>query len=394
MPDVIYLDHAATTPTDPRVLEAMLPWFTERFANPSTLYSMGTEAKEAIEAARENVAALISAKPEEIYFTSGGTESDNWAVIGSAYANEKKGNHVITSAIEHHAVLESCHLLERRGLEITYLPVDEYGLVDPDDIRKAITDKTILVAIMHANNEIGTIEPIEEIGAITRERRIHLHTDTVQTVGHIPIDVNKLNCDSLAISAHKLYGPKGVGVMFLRKGARAQPYILGGGQERGKRAGTSNVAGIVGLGKAAELALAEMSAVSTRVLSLRDKLIKGIFERVQDVRLNGHPTRRLPNNVNISVGSVEGESMILLMDMNGVCVSSGSACTSGTLDPSHVLLAIGLAHEVAHGSVRFTLGKSTTEEHIDHVLQTFPPVVDRLRAMSPLYAKQQGKITV
>jgi len=394
MADTIYLDHAATTPTDPRVVEAMLPWFTERFANPSTLYNLGTQAKEAIESARVNVAALIGAKPEEVYFTSGGTESDNWAVIGAAFANRAKGSHVITSAIEHHAVLEPCHFLEKNGFEVTVLPVDEYGLVDPDDVRKAITDKTILVAIMHANNEIGTIEPIEEIGAITRERRIHFHTDTVQTVGHIPIDVNKLNCDSLAISAHKLYGPKGVGAMYLRKGARAQPYILGGGQERGKRAGTSNVPGIVGLGKAAEFALAEMGEISPRLLFLRDKLIKGIFERVRDVRLNGHPTHRLPNNVNISVAGIEGESMILLMDMNGVCVSSGSACTSGTLDPSHVLLAIGLPHEVAHGSVRFTLGKDNIEAHVDYVLEKFPAVVDRLRAMSPLYAKQEGKVGV
>ena len=394
MADTIYLDHAATTPTDPRVVDAMLPYFTEQFGNPSTLYNLGAQTRDAVEVARQGVASLIGSKPDEIYFTSGGTESDNWAVLGSAYANEQKGNHIITSAIEHHAILEPCHFLEKRGFQVTYLPVDEYGLVDPEDVKKAITDKTILITVMHANNEIGTIEPIAEIGAIAREKRIHFHTDTVQTIGRIPVDVGELHCDSLALSAHKFYGPKGVGAMYLRKGARVLPYLMGGGQEKNKRASTHNVTGIVGLGKAAELAALEMDEISSRVKTLRDKLIAGIFDRLPDVKLNGHPTLRLPNNANVSIAGVEGESMILLMDMNSVCVSSGSACTSGTLDPSHVLLALGMSHETAHGSVRFTFGKSNTDEHVDHVLHTFPCVVDRLRAMSPLYAMQSGKVSV
>ncbi|MDO8586957.1 MAG: cysteine desulfurase NifS [Armatimonadota bacterium] len=394
MAEMIYLDHAATTPTDPRIVEAMLPWFSEQFGNPSTLYSLGTQSREAVETARAGVAALIGAKPEEVYFTSGGTESDNWAVIGGAYANEKKGNHIITSAIEHHAVLEPCQFLEKHGFEVTTLPVDQYGIVDPDDVLKALTDRTILITTMHANNEIGTIEPIAEIGAIARERGIHFHTDTVQTVGRIPVDVTKLNCDSLAISAHKFYGPKGVGAMYLRKGARALPYMMGGGQEKNRRAGTHNVSGIVGLGKAAELAAAEMEDISARLTVLRDRLMSGIFEKIEDVKLNGHPTLRLPNNVNISVDGIEGESMILLFDMNSISVSSGSACTSGTLDPSHVLLALGMSHEQAHGSVRFTFGKSNTDDHVDRVLAAFPCIVDRLRAMSPLYAMQKGKVAV
>ena len=394
MADTIYLDHAATTPADPRVVEAMLPWFSEQFGNPSTLYALGAESKEAVEAARASVASLIGARPEEIYFTSGGSESDNWAVIGSAYAHESKGNHIITSAIEHHAVLEPCHFLEKRGFDLTVLPVDEFGLVDPEDVRKAITDRTTLISIMHANNEIGAIEPIAEIGAIARERGIHFHTDTVQTVGRILVDVSELKCDSLAISAHKFYGPKGIGAMYLRRGAKALPYMMGGGQEKNRRAGTHNVPGIVGLGKAAEFAASEMVEISARLKGLRDKLIAGVFEKIEDVKLNGHPTLRLPNNVNISVAGIEGESMILLFDMNGVSVSSGSACTSGTLDPSHVLLALGMSHQSAHGSVRFTFGKSNTEDHVDHVLHTFPCIVDRLRAMSPLYALQKGKVTV
>jgi cysteine desulfurase len=393
MADTIYLDHAATTPADPRVVEAMLPYFTEQFGNASSkLYRLGADAREAVETARASVAALLNAKPEEIYFTSGGTESDNWAIIGGAYANEQKGNHIITSAIEHHAVLEPCHFLEKRGFDVTILPVDEYGLVDPDDVRKAITDKTTVISIMHANNEIGTIEPIAEIGAIARERKIFFHTDTVQTVGRIPVDVTQLNCDALSLSAHKFYGPKGVGAMYLRRGARALPYIMGGGQERGKRASTHNTSGIVGLGKAADLVSAEMAEVSDRILILRDKLMAGLFEKIPDLKLNGHPTLRLPNNVNVSVTGVEGESMLMLMDMTGnICVSTGSACTSESLDPSHVLLALGMPHELAHGSIRFTFGKSNTEEHVDRVLHAFPCIVERLRAMSPLYAMQKGQ---
>lgn len=394
MAETIYLDHSATTPTDPRVVEAMLPYFTEEFGNASSkLYRVGAQAREAVESARTSVAALLNARPDDIYFTSGGTESDNWAVIGGAYANEQKGNHIITSAIEHHAVLAPCHFLEKRGFDVTYLPVDEYGRVDVEDVKKAITDKTILISVMHANNEIGTIQPIAEIGAIARERKIFFHTDTVQTVGRIPVDVTQLNCDALSLSAHKSYGPKGVGAMYLRRGSRAQPYIMGGGQERGKRASTHNTPGIVGLGKAAELAMLEMNEISERVVKLRDKLAAGLFEKIPDLKLNGHPTLRLPNNLNVSVAGVEGESMLMMMDMNNVCVSTGSACTSESLDPSHVLLALGMSHELAHGSIRFSLGKSNTEDHIDLVLHTFPCIVERLRAMSPLYAMQTGKVT-
>jgi cysteine desulfurase len=388
---VIYLDHAATTPTDPEVVQAMLPFFTDRFGSASTLYSIGKESKAAVEEAREKVALPIGARPEEIYFTSGGTESDNWAIAGAALANEGKGNHIITSKIEHHAVLETCHFLEKRGFEVTYLPVDADGLVDPDDVKKAITDRTVLISIMHANNEIGTIEPVEEIGSIARERKIIFHTDTVQTVGSIPVDVNSIGCDALAISAHKLYGPKGVGAMYLRKGTKIQRFMNGGGQETNRRAGTHNVPGIVGLGKAAELAREKMDETIPRLVSLRDKLIDGIFERIPDVRLNGHRTQRLPNNVNVSFEGIEGESIILLLDMHGICASSGSACTSGSLDPSHVLMALGMRHEQAHGSLRLTLGRENTEWDVKNVLEALPVIVERLRMMSPLYSTKKAE---
>ena len=380
----IYLDYAATTPTHPDVVKAMLPYFTEAFGNPSSIYSYGQEAKGAIEEARVKVASLISARGEEIVFTSGGTEADNFAIKGVAFANERKGNHIITSPIEHHAVTETCSFLKRRGFRITYLPVDGYGMVDPDDVRKAITDKTILISVMRANNEMGTIEPIAEIARIAREAGVYFHTDAVQAVGHIPVDVNELGVDLLSMSAHKLYGPKGVGALYIRKGTKLTPFMHGGEQERRRRASTENVPGIVGFGKAAELARQEMSKEAERLTSLRDRLVKGLLERIDHTHLNGHPIIRLPNNVNVSVDFVEGESMLLNLDLEGICASTGSACSSSSLEPSHMLLAIGLSHEQAHGSLRFSLGKWTTEEDIERVLDVLPGVVAKLRAMSPL----------
>lgn len=380
----IYLDYAATTPTHPDVLKAMLPYFTEIFGNPSSIYSYGQEAKAAIEEARSKVADFIGAKNEEIVFTSGGTEADNYAIKGVAFANEAKGNHIITSAIEHHAVLETCKFLEKRGFKVTYLPVDEHGLVNPDDVKKAITAKTVIVSIMHANNEVGTIQPIAEIGKITREGGIYFHTDAVQTIGHIPVNVNELGVDLLSISGHKLYGPKGVGVLYIRKGTRLVSFMNGGDQERRRRASTENTPGIVGLSKAVELARPDMDEEARRLTGLRDQLIKGIFEHIDHIRLNGHPSKRLPNNVNISVEFIEGESMCLNLDLEGICVSTGSACTSSTLEPSHVLMAMKIPVEQAHGSLRFTLGKWTTEEEISQVVEILPRVVAKLRAMSPL----------
>ncbi|MCL5104123.1 MAG: cysteine desulfurase NifS [Armatimonadetes bacterium] len=386
MSDLIYLDHAATTPVDEEVLEAMLPYLKDKFGSASTLYSIGRDAREAVEEARINVARLIGAQPEEIYFTSGGSESDNWAVFGVAAAKAKKGKHIIASKIEHHAILEPCQTLEKQGYTVTILDVDANGFIDMDRLASSITNETVLITIMHANNEIGTIEPVEEIGRLAKEKGIHFHSDTVQTAGHIPVNVDEMNCDSLAISAHKLYGPKGVGAMYIRKGARVERLMRGGGQENNKRAGTHNVPGIVGLGKAAELALKRMPEEAAHTINLRDALIEGIESRIKDVRLNGDRVKRVPNNVNFSFEGVEGESMILLMDMNGICVSSGSACTSGSLDPSHVLMALGLRHEQAHGSLRMTLGKDNTMAHIEKVLDTLPGIVHRLREMSPLYA--------
>ena len=380
----IYLDYAATTPTHPEVVKTMLPYFTEVFGNPSSIHSYAQEAKGAMEEARAKVASFIGARDEEIIFTSGGTESDNTAIMGVAYANESKGNHIITSSIEHHAVLETCEFLEKRGFALTCLPIDGNGLVAPDDVKKAITDKTILISIMHANNEIGTIQPIAEIGQIAREAGVYFHTDAVQTTGHLPIDVNNLGVDLLSMSAHKLYGPKGVGGLYIRKGTRMLPFMHGGGQERGWRASTHNVPGIIGLGRAIEIARQEMDEEAERLTSLRDKLITGIFDRIDNVRLNGHPQNRLPNNINVSVSFVEGESMCLNLDLEGICASTGSACTSGNLEPSHTLLALGLSHEHAHGSLRFTLGKWTSDEDIDRVLETLPRIVAKLRAMSPL----------
>ncbi len=380
----IYLDHAATTPTHPEVVKAMLPFFSDGFGNPSSIYSYGQEAKGAVEEARARVAELVGARSEEIVFTSGGTEADNFALKGVAYADAHKGNHIITTSIEHHAVLETCKFLERSGFKITCLPVDKYGLVDPGDVKKGITNKTILISVMHANNEVGTIEPVEEIGRIAGEAGIYFHSDAVQTVGHIPVSVDGLRVDLLSISGHKLYGPKGIGALYVRKGTKLVPLMHGGEHEKRRRAGTENVPGIVGLGKAAELAGQEMGKETERLAYLRDKLIKGLEKKVDHIRLNGHPTKRLPNNVNVSVDFVEGESMILNLDLEGICASTGSACSSASLEPSHVLLALGFSPEQAHGSLRFTLGKENTEADIERVLAVLPGIVAKLRAMSPL----------
>jgi cysteine desulfurase len=385
----IYLDYAATTPTDPRVVGTMLPYFNRTFGNPSTIYSFGQEAKKAVEEARDKVAGLIGAKSEEIVFTSGGTEADNFALEGIAFANEKKGNHIITTAIEHSAILNPCKFLEKRGFKVTYLSPDSAGLIDPEDVKKAITAKTILISVMYANNEIGVIEPIARIGKIAREREVYFHTDAVQSAGHLPHNVDELNVDLLSMSAHKIYGPKGVGALYIRKGTRIISFLHGGHQERSRRASTENVPGIVGFAKAVEIARKGMDKEVKHLSSLRDRLIKGILESIPKVRLNGHPTRRLPNNANVSIEFVEGESMLLNLDLAGIIASTGSACSSSALEPSHVLLAIGVAPEIAHGSLRFTLGRGTKEGDIDRVLEILPKIVQKLRNMSPLYKKKK-----
>ncbi len=385
------MDHAATTATDVKVFEEMKPYFALKYGNPNSIHSFGQETRDAVEEARGKVAHLIGANPAEIVFTSGGTEADNYAIKGIAWANQNKGNHIITSKIEHHAVLHSCRFLEKQGFKVTYLPVDKYGLVDPEEVKKAITDKTILVTIMHANNEIGTIEPIKEIAKIVKEAGIYFHTDSVQTVGHIPIDVNDLGVDMLSISGHKFYGPKGVGVFYLKKGTKIVSLMDGGAQEKNRRASTENVPGLVGIGKAAELAEKRLAkGVEDRVVKLRDKLIKGIMDKIGNVRLNGHPTNRLPGNANLCFEFIEGESMLLNLDMLGVAASSGSACTSGSLEASHVLLAIGLPPEIAHGSLRLTLGKDNTEEEIDYVIGILPGIIEKLRALSPFKGNWEG----
>lgn len=379
----VYLDYAATTPTRAEVLEVMLPYFSTRFGNPSSIHSFGQETKGAVEDARGQVASLIGASAEEIVFTSGGTESDNFAIKGTAFAREDKGNHIITSSIEHHAVLESCGFLERRGFDVTYVPVDQYGMVNPEDVRKAITGKTILISIIHASNEVGTIQPIAEIGRIARERGIVFHTDAVQTTGHIPVNVSEMGVDLLSMSAHKLYGPKGTGALYVRKGIKLVPLLHGGGQEGRRRASTENVPGIVGLGKAAELARKELAPEAARLVALRTRLVDGLLERIKDVTLNGHPVQRLPNNVNVSISFVEGESMLLNLDLSGIAASTGSACSSGGSEPSHVLMALCDDPEKAHSSLRFSTGLYTTADDIDRVFEVLPPVVARLRAMSP-----------
>jgi cysteine desulfurase len=379
----IYMDYAATTPTDKKVIEAMLPYLGEICGNPSSLHAFGQEAKAAVEGARKRIASFLGAHPSEVVFTSGGTESDNFAIKGVAYANRNRGDHIITSAIEHHAVLETCRFLEQEGFRVTTLPVDGDGLVDPAALADAITDKTILISIMHANNEIGTIQPIAEIGAVARERGIVFHTDAVQTFGHLPFTVDELNCDLLSASAHKLYGPKGVGLLYIRKGTRIASFIHGGEQENGRRASTLNVPGIVGFGKAVELAGISLAEEAARETAMRDRFIRGVFDRLDGIRLNGHRTRRLPNNVNMSFTSLEGEGLILSLDMMGIAASTGSACSSSSVEKSHVLTAIGLPKEFSHGSLRFSIGRYTKEGDIDRVLEILPQVVGRLRSLSP-----------
>lgn len=380
----VYLDNAATTALSPKVLEKMMPYLTDTYGNASSPHSFGQTARIGVEHAREQVARAINADPSEIVFTGCGTESDNTVLFGVAERYAKKGDHIITTNVEHHAILHSCAALEKKGIRVTYLPVDKDGLVTPEQVRDAITDKTILVSVMFANNEVGTIMPIPEIAAVCHEKGVLFHTDAVQAAGHIPIDVKAMGIDMLSISGHKFHGPKGVGVLYERKGIRLPSYIIGGEQEKGRRAGTENVAGIVGLGEALELAVTNMSETSARMTRMRDRLIEGIEATIPEVKLNGHRTKRLPNNVNFSIKYIEGESILLMLDMAGIAASSGSACTSGSLDPSHVLLALGLTHEVAHGSVRMTLGDDTTDEDIDYVLETLPKVAHRLRAMSPI----------
>ncbi len=383
----IYLDHAATTPTAPEVVQAMLPYLEGTYGNASSLHSFGREAKAAVETARGRIASFMHARPEEIVFTSGGTESDNFIIKGIALSRKDRGNHIITSSIEHHAVLETCDFLRKQGFSVSFLPVDSNGLVNPDDVKKAMTNKTILITVMHGNNEIGTIEPIAEIGSIAREHGVAFHTDAVQTFGHVPIDVDELKVDCLSASAHKLHGPKGVGLAYIRAGTKITPLLHGGDQEKRRRASTLNVPGIVGFGRAVDLAGTEMHTESSRQSALRDRLMEGLLAEINDTRINGHPIRRLPNNANLSFAFVEGEGLLLSLDMEGIAVSTGSACTSSSLEPSHVLSAIGVPVELAHGSLRFTLGRDTTREDIERVLRVMPGIVHRLRAMSPLARK-------
>ena len=374
----VYLDNAATTALSPRVLEAMLPYFTQYYGNPSSVHAFGRKA-------RDHVAKALHCEPYEVIFTGCGTESDNTVLLGVAQRYGDKGKHIITTNVEHHAILHTCEYLEKQGYSVTYLPVDQDGLVTAEQVAAAIRPDTILVSIMFANNEVGTIMPIQDIGAVCKEKGVLFHTDAVQAVGHIPVDVQAMHIDMLSLSAHKFHGPKGVGALYCRKGIRLPSYIMGGAQERGRRAGTENVAGIVGLGAAIQLATEQLEENRAKMTALRDRLMTGIQARISEVKLNGHPTNRLPNNVNFSFKYIEGESILLMLDMNGIAASSGSACTSGSLDPSHVLLALGLPHEIAHGSVRLTLGDETTEEDIDYTIDVLEKTVARLRAMSPLY---------
>ena len=382
---MIYVDNAATTMLEPEVLEKMMPYLTEFYGNASSIYKAGQLAKEAVNNSRQIVAECLNAKPNEIYFTSGGSEADNWAIKGVCDALVKKGNHIITSKIEHHAVLHTCEFLEKHGFEVTYLPVDEYGMVNPDDLKNAITDKTVLVSIMFANNEIGTIQPIKELAKIAHEKNVYFHTDAVQAVGHVNIDIEDLGVDLLSLSGHKFGGPKGIGALYIRRGTRISSLIHGGQQEFGKRATTENVAGIVGLSEALKLATDNMAENVKKMESLRDRYIDEVLKRIPYCRLNGHRTKRLPGNTNISFEYIEGESMLLLLDINGIAASSGSACTSGSLDPSHVLLAIGLPHGIAHGSLRVTFSHHNTEEEVDKIVDVLEKTVQRLRDMSPLY---------
>ncbi len=393
MDRVIYLDNAATTKCAPEVVDAMLPYFTESYGNPSSIYKLGQKSKAAVDTAREIIAKSLGAQNNEIYFTAGGSESDNWALKATAEAYSAKGKHIITSAIEHHAILHTCEYLQKQGFEVTYVGVDENGVLKLDELKAAIRPDTILISVMFANNEIGTIQPIKEIGEIARANGIFFHTDAVQAYGQVPIDVDELNIDMLSASGHKLNGPKGVGFLYIRKGVKIRSFVHGGQQERARRAGTENVTGIVGIGAAARLAHETMQARTAREIELRDYLIGRILDEIPNTKLNGHRTDRLPNNANFSFEFIEGESLLIMLDMKGICGSSGSACTSGSLDPSHVLLAIGLVHEIAHGSLRLTLSAETTKEDIDYTVDSVKEIVAKLRGMSPLYEDYKaGKV--
>jgi cysteine desulfurase len=383
----IYMDNSATTPVRKEVVEEMIPYLTENFGNPSSIYDPGKTSKNAIEKARQQVANAIGAEENEIYFTSGGTESDNWAIKGIAFANMSKGKHIITSSIEHHAVLHTCEWLEGKGFEVTYLPVDKYGMVSPADMKKAIREDTILISVMLANNEIGTIQPVEEIGKIARENRIYFHTDAVQAIGHLPIDVKKMNIDLLSLSGHKFEGPKGCGALYIRKGTKIEKLLHGGAQEINRRAGTENVPAIAGLGKAIELATCEIEESDKTLMEMRERMIKGLLN-IPKTNLNGHPTQRLANNVNVTFEYIEGESLLLLLNAKGIFASTGSACNSSSLEPSHVLSACGVPHEIIHGSLRLSLGKMNTEKDVDRVLEVLPEIVQKLRNMSPLTPKE------
>lgn len=385
MDKLIYLDHAATTKVDPRVLQEMLPYFTENFGNPSAFYSIARDAKNVVEESREVIAKAINADPAEIYFTAGGTESDNWALISTAEAYVSKGKHIITSTIEHHAILHTCKYLEKKGYEVTYVDVDEDGIIKLDELKAAIRPDTILISIMAANNEIGSLQPLKEIGELAKEHKVLFHTDAVQAFTQIPIDVKEMNIDMLSASGHKINGPKGIGILYMKKGIRAGAFIHGGAQERRKRAGTNNVPGIVGMGKAVEIAMAEYQERIAAKVALRDYLIEKMLKEIPYTKLNGHRELRLPNNTNFSFRFIEGEALLILLEQAGICGSSGSACTSGSLDPSHVLLAIGLPHEIAHGSLRLTLSEENTREEMDYVVEKLKTIVQRLREMSPLY---------
>jgi len=386
------MDYAATTPVMPEVIEAMVPYFHDKFGNPSSIHSMGQEGRDAVEKARGQVASLIRCQPESVVFTGCGTEADNHAIKGVAFANREKGNHIITTTIEHHAVHYTCEFLKSMGFDVTFVPVDKYGMVDPRDVKKAITKKTLLVSVMHANNEVGTIQPIEEIGKITREAEVYFHVDAVQTFGHLPIDVDKLGIDFLSASAHKLYGPKGVGMLYIRPGSSIVPLLHGGEQEEGRRAGTENVAGIAGFGKAAEIAQQDMDKEAAALTGYRKKLIEAILGIVGDTYLNGHPQVRLPNNVNFSFNFIEGESILMYLDAEGICASTGSACSSASSEPSHVLTAMGIPVERARGSLRLTMGRWTTQDDIDKVVEALPRIVAKLREMSPLVKEKCGWI--
>lgn len=388
----IYVDNAATTPVRQQVLDKMIPFFVDIYGNASSIYSEGRESKKALDEARDKIAKSLNCEPKEVFFTSGGTEADNWAITAVAMANKSKGNHIITSAIEHHAVLHTCQYLEKHGFEVTYLPVDEFGVVQPSELEKVITDKTVLVTVMMANNEIGTIQPIKELAQIAKAHGAYFHTDAVQAVGHIPVDVKDLGIHLLSLSAHKFNGPKGIGVLYIKSETRIHNYMHGGAQERNRRAGTENIAGIIGMAEALSIAVSDLEEKQKNLITLRDDLIEQITAKIPYCRLNGHRTNRLPGNINISFEFIEGESLLLMLDMKGISASSGSACTSGALDPSHVLLAIGLKHDIAHGSLRISLDWQNTKEEIDYIVESLIPIVERLRAMSPLYEEIQRGI--